>query len=64
MMLIDEMREHEWADKKTREYLKESRPDLLKKINEMIEMCDYDLTPFKKTGGNSRLLVAEMKARL
>lgn len=38
MMSIDEMREHEWADKKTREYLKESYPDLLKKINEMIEM--------------------------
>lgn len=48
MMSIDEMREHEWTDKKTREYLKENYPDLLKKINETIEMCDYDLTPFKK----------------
>lgn len=40
------------VDKKTREYLRENCPDLIEKINQMIEMCDYDLTTIIKSGRN------------
>lgn len=40
------------ADKRKREYLRENYPDLIEKINEMIEMCNYDLTPVIKSSRN------------
>lgn len=38
--------------KREREYLKETRPDLVEKIYAMIDMCDYDISIFLRSGRN------------
>ena len=36
--------------KREREHLKETRPDLVEKIYAMIDMCDYDISIFLRSG--------------
>lgn len=40
------------ASKKEREYLRENYPELVQKINEMCDMCEFDLSLFKHSGRN------------
>ena len=35
-----------------REYLRENYPELVQKINDMCDMCEFDLSLFKHSGRN------------